>query len=243
MKTETKNPVGRPQNMIVLRLMEQDGMSRATAFRRLKATREARLAKMARLGIGRDRVNEHPDGFYPTPPRGPRALLAVESFAGKVWECACGDGAISRVLEAAGLQVLSTDLIDRGYGQGGHNFLADHTTCADHIITNPPAELSQRFVEHALTRISPGGTVCMLLRTNWEVAQAHRHLMARCCRKWTFSRRLAMHRGGYTGKRASPQLDCSWYVFHPGYIGPTLTTVLPPDCGEVLPLVPALAAD
>jgi len=42
----------------------------------------------------------------------------VESFEGQIWEPACGDGAISRVLEAAGYQVISTDLIDRGYGQG-----------------------------------------------------------------------------------------------------------------------------
>ena len=174
--------------------------------------------------------------LLPTPPRGTLALLARESFKGVLWECACGDGAVSAILEAARFDVISTDLVDRGYGRGGHDFLTDNATLVDHVITNPPygpaRGLSARFVEHALTRIRPGGTVCMLLRTNWEAPQAHRHLMARCCRKYTFSRRLEMHRGGYTGKKHSPQLDVSWYVFSNEHFGPTQTEILPRDCGD-----------
>ena len=113
-------------------------MSRATVFRRLKAKRGAQLAKMARSGNGRDHLNQHPDGFHPTPPRGTHALLAVEILPGMLWECACGDGDISRILESAGFEVISTDLVNRGFGRGGHDFLADHTTFADHIVTNPP---------------------------------------------------------------------------------------------------------
>ena len=93
--------------------------------------------------------------------------------------------------------------------------------------------MAAQFVEHALTRIRPGGTVCMLLPINWEAAQSHRHLMARCCRKHVFSRRLAMHRGGYTGKKATPQMNVAWFVFSNEHVGPTMTMVLPPDCGEV----------
>jgi len=233
---ETKPRGGRPANLLIRRLMDKDGVSRATAFRRLKAKHKARLAKAARMGNGRDHLNQHPDGYYPTPPRGTRALLARESFKGVLWECACGDGAISRILEAAGFEVISTDLVDRGYGRCGHDFLADNASLADHVITNPPygpaRGLSAQFVEHALTRIRPGGTVCMLLRTNWEAPQAHQRLMARCCRKYTFSRRLKMHRGGYTGRKHSPQLDVSWYVFNNEHTGLTQTEVLPPDCGD-----------
>jgi hypothetical protein len=63
--------------------------------------------------------------------------------------------------------VISTDLVDRGYGRGGRDFLADHETVAEHTVTNPPYSpprgLAAKFVEHALSRIRPGGTVCMLL--------------------------------------------------------------------------------
>jgi len=73
-------------------------------------------------GIIPDKANRERDDFYPTPPAGTRALLEVESFTGPIWEPACGDGAISKVLESAGHQVISTDLIDRGYGTGGGRF-------------------------------------------------------------------------------------------------------------------------
>lgn len=76
--------------------------------------------------------------FYPTPPEATRALLSAEGFEGSIWEPACGDGAISKVLEAAGYQVVSTDLIDRGYGAGGHDFLKSDKPLAKNIITNPP---------------------------------------------------------------------------------------------------------
>src|SRR5215470_5861126 len=62
--------------------------------------------------------------FYPTPPEAVRALLSVEQFDGPIWEPACGDGAISRVLEEQGHQVTSTDLIDRGYGEADVDFLS-----------------------------------------------------------------------------------------------------------------------
>ena len=216
--------------------MSKEGVSRAPLSAASKRSIKPGWQRLARAGNGRDHLNQHPDGFYPTPPRGARALLARESFQGVLWECACGDGAISRVLEAAGFEVVSTDLVDRGYGRGGHDFLADNVTLADHIVTNPPygpaRGLAAKFVEHALTRIRPGGTVCMLLRTNWEAPQAHRHLMARCCRNIRSRRRLKMHRGGYTGRKHSSQLDVSWYVFSNEHTGPTQTEVLPPDCGD-----------
>lgn len=79
-----------------------------------------------------------PFEFYPTPPEAVRALLSVEQFEGSVWEPACGDGAISKVLEKAGYSVISTDLIDRGFGRGGYDFLKSTTPLARNIITNPP---------------------------------------------------------------------------------------------------------
>ena len=81
----------------------------------------------------------------------------------------------------------------------------------------------------------------MLLRCNWEAAQGRRHLMAKCCRKWTFSRRLQMKRGDYSGKRPA-QMNGVVRVQQRAYRADT-TKVLPPDCGEVLPLLSQLAMD
>jgi hypothetical protein len=105
--------------------------------------------------------------FYATPPEATRALLSVEGFDGAVWEPACGDGAISRILhEEAGNSVVSTDLVDRGYGMAGVDFLREAEPRAKHIVTNPPygRGLADRFIGQALrlTRRT-GGSVAMLL--------------------------------------------------------------------------------
>jgi hypothetical protein len=61
--------------------------------------------------------------FFPTPAWATHALLENERFEGEVWECACGDGAMSRVLESRALPVISSDLYERGYGESGRDFL------------------------------------------------------------------------------------------------------------------------
>ena len=57
-------------------------------------------------GQSADPENRQKDDFYPTPPEGTEALLSAVSFNGPIWEPACGDGAISRALEAAGITPL-----------------------------------------------------------------------------------------------------------------------------------------
>src|SRR5882724_8507263 len=90
--------------------------------------------------------------FYPTPPEATRALLSVESFDCPIWEPACGRGAISKVLEAAGYPVVSTDLVQRDCGVGGIDFLSQTESRAKHIVTNPPygRGVGDAFVKHAL---------------------------------------------------------------------------------------------
>ena len=74
--------------------------------------------------------------FLPTPAWATHALIDNERFSGDIWECACGDGAMSRVLENAARTVVSSDLYDRGYGEIGHDFLKSQRK-ADNIVTNP----------------------------------------------------------------------------------------------------------
>ena len=107
-----------------------------------------------------------PFDFYETPPEATRALLSAEAFDGPVWEPACGNGAIARVLAAAGHTVVATDLIERGYGLAGIDFLAERAPRAKHILTNPPygGGVADAFIGKALalTRAT-GGSVAMLL--------------------------------------------------------------------------------
>jgi len=96
-----------------------------------------------------DRVD---NDFYPTPEISTIKLLEKESFIGSIWECACGDGAISDPLIKAGYDVYSSDLIDRGYGEV-KDFLTTNEKI-DNIITNPPFKLSLEFALHGLKTVN-----------------------------------------------------------------------------------------
>ena len=58
--------------------------------------------------------------YYATPPESTQALLNVLELNGSILEPACGEGHISEVLRNnyPNSEIVSTDLIDRGYGEG-----------------------------------------------------------------------------------------------------------------------------
>jgi predicted RNA methylase len=126
---------------------------------------------VARCIANAQQVDSHvAANFYPTPPEATRALLSVETFDGPIWEPACGQGHIAKVLTAQGHEVIATDLHAWGYGAHGIDFLtadADRVgASARHVITNPPygRGLADAFIEKALAvTASTGGKVAMLL--------------------------------------------------------------------------------
>lgn len=160
------------------------------------------------------------DDFYPTPPEGTRALLSVERFHGSIWEPACGDGAMSRELEAAGYDVISTDLIERGFGVSGVDFLLDYQTRAQNVVTNPPFKQAEEFARHALNVVP--GKVALLCRLAWLEGIQRRRLFigTPLARVWVFSRRLRMQRGRLLRPDESGGiLAFAWFVWEPGHVG------------------------
>lgn len=109
--------------------------------------------------------------FYPTPPECTLALLEYWTPPkGTIWEPACGDGAISRVLRDADHYTLSSDLHDRGYGDWTGDFLtAEPMYEPDAIVTNPPFNLAEKFIRRAAWFQVP---FAMLLKsTYWHAAK------------------------------------------------------------------------
>ena len=94
--------------------------------------------------------------YYATDPIALELLLELETFSPKVWECACGEGHLSKVLEAHGYDVRSTDLVDRGYGEGGVDFLKLNERFDGDIVTNPPYKYAKEFVKHAIESVTDG---------------------------------------------------------------------------------------
>jgi hypothetical protein len=173
-------------------------------------------------GVAIDRENREKDDFYPTPPEATEALLAVEAFAGAIWEPACGDGAICKVLLRHGYETVATDLVDRGYGIARRDFLMEFQASAPNIITNPPFKLINEFIKQALFLTT--GKVGILARLACLEGGERRQIFdtSPLARVWVFSRRLSMYRNGEnTGNGGT--IAFAWFVWEHGHVGrPTL---------------------
>lgn len=175
-------------------------------------------------GVAVDHLNREKDDFYPSPPEAVEALLRAESFDGDIWEPACGDGAISKVLEAAGYRVASSDLVDRGYGESRIDFLMEFTPRGPNIITNPPFKMVAPFIRQALNLST--GKVAFLLRLACLEGAERREIYdsSPLARVWVFSKRLTMYRAGIPSATDSGgMIAFAWFVWEHGYTGkPTL---------------------
>lgn len=151
-------------------------------------------------------------------------LCDIEKFSNKVWECACGEGHLSKVLENRGYEVFSTDLIDRGYGIGNIDFLKCGEQFDGDIITNPPYKYAKEFVEHALELIPTGNKVAMFLKLTFAEGKARRRLFDVSPPKTIYisSSRITCAKNADFASISSSAAAYAWYIWIKGYAGETV---------------------
>ena len=150
--------------------------------------------------------------FFPTPAWATHALVDNEKFVGDIWESACGNGAMSRVLEKTGQQIISSDLYDRGYGEARRDFLIPHRH-ADNIITNPPYNAAEGFVTSGLSHSKR--KFALLLRLAFlEGANRANTIFAQHApsRVWVFSERITFYPAGAVQK-GTGTTAYAWFVW------------------------------
>ncbi len=152
--------------------------------------------------------------FYPTPPEVTAALLGQwRPRARVVDEPACGDGAIARVLARHGYRVVASDLVDRGYGEAGVDFLEVKRLRAPAIVTNPPFEFAAEFIDHGLT-LGAVEMAQLLKSTFWHTAE-HFKLFHRWMPAVVFPLTWRVDFLGLGG----PTMDLAWSVWKRGHRG------------------------
>lgn len=177
------------------------------------------------LGASNHSLTEREDNdFYATEPKALELLLDIEEFDPFVWECACGKGHLSEVLKKRGYIVKSTDLIDRGYGEGGIDFLQTQEQHNGDIITNPPYKCAQQFVEHALDIIPNGQRVAMFLKLTFLESNTRRKMFERYPPEFIYvsSSRLQCAKGGeFEAYKQSggTAVAYGWFIWRKGFTG------------------------
>lgn len=170
--------------------------------------------------------------FYATDPRALEMFLTAFAIDGlhlheNIWEPACGMGHLSKVLEDLGHNVLSTDLIDRGYGTVNEDtdFLNGkyytHTKFNGDILTNPPYKYAKEFVETALDKIEYGNYVIMFLKIQFLEGQGRRDLFDKYPPKYVYvnSARQTCYINGDMSKKMSSATCYCWFVWEKGFEG------------------------
>ena len=116
------------------------------------------------------------EDYYATEPKATEWLCKLERFEGRILEPSCGEGHMSEVLKKAGYDVVSRDLVDRGYGEVADFLDIDNLEWDGNIVTNPPYKYAQEFVEKALSIIPKRKKVAMFLKLTFLEGKARRAL-------------------------------------------------------------------
>jgi hypothetical protein len=111
--------------------------------------------------------------------------------------------------------VISTDLVDRGYGEARRDFLFERAALAPNIVTNPPYIISLEFVRHAVS-LAPA-KVAMLLRLSWLEGGARGAFFSQHppARVWVSSKRITIHRSDVSAEGGG-MMAYAWFVWEAG---------------------------
>jgi len=172
----------------------------------------------------KERQNED---YYATTPKAAELLLELETFSLNIWECACGEGHLSKVFESKGYNVRSSDLMDRGFGEIETDFLGiDNLEWNGDVITNPPYKYAQEFVEKALQIIPNGNKVAMFLKLQFMEGKGRKILFLKNPPKTIYvsSSRLMCAKNAEFEKMVAgggSAVAYAWYVWEKGFVGTT----------------------
>ena len=114
--------------------------------------------------------------FYQTPSYATKTLIERFDFKTRfIWEPMAGNGMIAKELVKSGLDVYSTDIVERDFKLNDivdyfdiKNFNVSNGDFA--IVTNPPYEYANKFLQHTLSTIM-SKTCCLFLPVRYLEGQ------------------------------------------------------------------------
>lgn len=167
------------------------------------------------------------DDFYATDPSVVFPLMCLLGwFTPKtIWENSCGQGHLSKMMEALGHKVVSTDLVYRGYGIGAVDFLKPtifhHMYDFDGIVMNPPYKHAREFIQLSIDRIREGGTVAAFLNIRFLESTGRKKWFKTIGLKYVavFSARQKCAINADFDGTGESATCYAWFVFEKGFTG------------------------
>lgn len=176
---------------------------------------------MATLNSSSHSINDRAEfDYYATPKSAVEDLIKLETFNKEIWEPACGELAISSVLEENGYKVRSSDLINRVDNEQ-LDFLESKEKWNGDIITNPPFAFSTEFIYKAMELINDGNKIAFFLRIQFLESVKRRVLfnLHPPRRIYVASRNLRCAKNGDFENATGNASTYCWVIFEKGYKG------------------------
>ena len=185
--------------------------------------------------------NREENDFYATEPKAADILIkdTCEDFTNNIYECAAGEGHLAKKFIELGYNVHSTELVDRGYGITGVDFLKvkreDIPFKTFSIVTNPPYSKAEDFIYHAMDILKDGEKCVMFLKVLFEESDGRKSLFKKyppriyicsnrikCAKNGDFYDRdketgEILYKKDGTPKFISSAVAYAWYVFEKGW--------------------------
>lgn len=164
--------------------------------------------------------------YYQTPAWATEELLKKEKFEGTILEPCAGAGAISKVLEEKGFQVISSDIRDdeNVYGMKNLDMFTLKGFQANNVITNPPYFCAIDSIKKSLEITDR--KVAMIFKLQFLESQKRYELFKTTPLKnvYVFCKRVVMWNellqpDDGTRSQHGGTIAFAWYVWEHGYIG------------------------
>lgn len=165
-----------------------------------------------------------PEDFYATEPMAAKLLLEVEDFKYDIWEPCCGMGHLSEVIERHNYNVISSDIVYRGYKDTHIVNVLDVQENKYDVITNPPYRNAQEIIEHLIKISDDKVKIAMFLKVLFLESGKRREFFEKYPPKTIYvcSKRIACAKDGDFTKYGHSAIAYAWYVWEVGYKGDTI---------------------
>lgn len=169
-------------------------------------------------------VEREENDFYATDPAAIPPLLKFLGWnaGGKIIrDNSCGQGHLCWPLIVNGHTVVASDLIDRGFGITGINFLEYSwldDLRYDGVIMNPPYKLARQFIEKSLN-LAP--VVCAFLRITFLESDGRRQFFKENPPRYVavFIERMPSAKNADFEKYEGSAVCYAWFIWERGYKG------------------------
>ena len=142
-----------------------------------------------------------------------------------IWENACGNGVICKVLQKFGYYTFASDIVNRGYPSEKSAVLMDFTKQVSFrwkgdIVTNPPYKNAMQFLENSLKAVDSGRYVVLYLRLQFLESKGRLSFFKKYPPKFVYihSERQSTYKGGIVTKTKPNAVCFAWFVWQKGSV-------------------------